>query len=303
MDDTQFKHRVLVTQPVSEAALNRLALFFDVEVRLQDRRLEFDELLASLADKAGVMTNTLNTFDAPLVRKLPKLKAVCNMESDYRNMDLQALTAAGIRATNTPEAASESLANSAWEALLDVLRKAAVSASAESAGVGSYSTKWRRNISFGVNPQIFTVGFHGDGPLLQSLARRAQAAAIPVIASAAQSLSGVPTFASDEFWSRADFVIIAAPESADCMSIRPEQIALMKPDARLISFGPAVVADLPSLFADRLIQCRLAAAATSEQIDHSRQAAENLIASLGFGRHSWHPADLLNPDVICESCC
>ncbi len=34
-----------------------------------------------------------------------------------------------------------------------------------------------------------------------------------------------------------------------------------------------------------------------------RVAAEGLIASLGFGRESFHPPYLLNPEVVCTSCC
>lgn len=33
------------------------------------------------------------------------------------------------------------------------------------------------------------------------------------------------------------------------------------------------------------------------------EAAEQLIASLGFGRDGWHPSGLINPEVACGSCC
>ncbi len=37
--------------------------------------------------------------------------------------------------------------------------------------------------------------------------------------------------------------------------------------------------------------------------DPTRVAAENLVASLGFGRYGWHPPHLINKEILCESCC
>ncbi|HEX2547381.1 MAG TPA: hypothetical protein VHL79_21030 [Ramlibacter sp.] len=37
--------------------------------------------------------------------------------------------------------------------------------------------------------------------------------------------------------------------------------------------------------------------------DRTRTAAEDLVAALGFGRHGWHPPNLLNSEILCESCC
>lgn len=189
-------HSVLVTQPVSQAAMARLGTFFSVELRTGEPVPGSEELVRWLQGKAGVIADTRYRFDASLIARLPQLKAICNLDAAHHNLDLQALTRAGIRATSLPLANSELRAPEAsplWGAPLPSapLRQSA----AADDPAGRYLSNWSRRVRFeNVNP------VHG----------------------------------SDE------------------------------------------AGDL---------------------------VAEQLIASLGFGRDSWHPRHLLNEDVQCESCC
>ena len=97
------KHRVLVTAPLSDAAITRLTTFFEVETRHGCRVPSHEVLVGWLHGKAGVIADSRFVFDAELVSRLPTLKAVCNLDAAHHNLDLPALTKAGIRATHTPE--------------------------------------------------------------------------------------------------------------------------------------------------------------------------------------------------------
>ena len=91
-------HSVLVTQPVSQAVITRLEIFFSVELRTSATVPSSDELVCWLQGKAGVIADTRYRFDATLIARLPILKAICNLDGAHHNLDLEALTRAGIRA-------------------------------------------------------------------------------------------------------------------------------------------------------------------------------------------------------------
>lgn len=96
------KHRVLVTRPVSAAALARLGQFFEVECCTPDSVATLDGFIAQLQHKAAAVIGHENTMDASVIARLSNLKAVCNLSAEFDNLDLKALTKAGIHAMNTP---------------------------------------------------------------------------------------------------------------------------------------------------------------------------------------------------------
>lgn len=96
------RHRVLVTRCVAQDVLDKLDRFFEVELCEQVLPLTRDELLARLKEKAGVLATCTDTIDATMIAQLRSLKAVCTMASTCENLDIPALTQAGIMVTNAP---------------------------------------------------------------------------------------------------------------------------------------------------------------------------------------------------------
>jgi hypothetical protein len=87
--------------------------------------------------------------------------------------------------------------------------------------------------------------------------------------------------------STADVLVI---EDAPAHALSAADRARMKSTA-CVYLLPAFFAPAPDL------------PAQSWAIQRSDMAAESMVASLGFGRNSWHPQYLLNPDISCDSCC
>lgn len=96
------RHRVLVTRCVEQDVLEKLDRFFEVEHYQHARPLTRDELLARLKEKAGVLATGNDTIDAEMIAQLRSLKAVCTMAVSCENLDMHALTQAGIMVTNAP---------------------------------------------------------------------------------------------------------------------------------------------------------------------------------------------------------
>ena len=298
------RYSVLVTHPMSEDTMRRLTTFFDVEIRVEDRVPSVDELVKWLHGKAGVIADSRFVFDAQLVRRLPALKAICNLDAEHHNLDLPALTSAGIRATSTPAPGSaplsgEAHAAKAWQLLCPLLQRAVPLAGAE----GRYSGKWSRKVLLCEPVHAVRVGIMGAGALSEALAARAQAARVQLIR---------PDADREAFWRTADVVFCCLGTGALSFCLSAAELALMKPSARVLNLaGPkALAADvlrdaalLGRIESHTVMPAPAIAQPGQLPLNRTHVAAEDLIAALGFGRNSWHPPHLLNPEILCESCC
>lgn len=266
------KHSVLVTEPLSDAAITRLSTFFDVETRLGGGVPSHDELVGWLHGKAGVIADSRFVFDAPLVSRLPTLKAVCNLDAAHHNLDLQALTQAGIRATHTPQPdmAIQASAQRAWQAIQPLLARTA----ANSPETGRYGG-WSRKAVLGPSLQATCLGIFGEPRFAHALTALAQAAQVTVC------------YDRDSALSTADVLVLG---DAPAYSLSAADRARMKPGACVYMLPADIdkVGDAPT---------------PQWAVLRSDMAAESMVASLGFGRNSWHPQYLLNPDIACDSCC
>ena len=300
------RHSVLVTQTLSGAAMQRLHTFFEVEIRIETVVPTRDELAQWLHGKAGVIADTRFIFDAQLVSCLPVLKAICNLDEAHHNLDLSALTSAGIRATSTPGADTTKLAfdaalESAWQLLVPMLQDALPLTGCE----GRYNSRWSRKVLLRESVQSMCVGMVGEGALADALTARAQAARVQVIRPGLDEMED-----DTPFWSRADVVVCCAAPDKNPAGVTASNIAMMKPFARVLNLAgtSGIAADV--MRNDKLLSritngdaAMAVSAIANQQLARTDVTAEDLIASLGFGRNSWHPPHLLNPDIACESCC
>jgi glyoxylate/hydroxypyruvate/2-ketogluconate reductase len=269
------KHSVLLTEQLPHAAMARLSTFFDVQTRLSDTVPSHDELVGWLHGKAGVIADSRFTFDAPLIGRLPTLKAVCNLDAAHHNLDLQALTQAGIRATHTPEPdlawrATQANAQRTWQAIQPLLARA-VPVAAEAGRYGA----WTRKVLLGSSLRATRLGILGEQRFTEALTALAQAAQVTVWTDREPALS------------MADVLVV---EDTPAHAFSAADRARMK-STTCVYLLPASFALTPDFLSQ------------SWALQRSNIAAESMVASLGFGRNSWHPQYLLNPDISCDSCC
>ncbi len=269
------KHSVLVAGLLSDVAMQRLSTFFEVETRLGGGVPSHDELVNWLHGKAGVITDSRFIFDAPLIGRLPTLKAICNLDSAHHNLDLSALTQAGIRATHTPEPnpSIQTSAQRAWQAIQPVLSRAVPVASE----AGRYAS-WSRKVVLGPSLQATCLGILSEPCFVKALTALAQSAQVTVCADRDTALRS------------ADVLVV---DAASAQGLNAADRARMKLGACVFTL-PADVAP----FSDALDVL-----AQPWVLQRSDMAAESMVASLGFGRNSWHPQHLLNPEISCDSCC
>jgi len=213
------------------------------------------ELLERVAGKAGMMAMLTDRVDDELLERAgPGLRVVANFAVGFDNLDLEACTARGVLATNTPDVVTEATADLAWALLLAAARRVAE---------GDRFLRARRPWVWG--PEFFlgfevhgkTLGVIGLGRIGRAVARRAAGFGMPVrytarhrLPAAEEAALGVAWRELDGLLAEADFVSIHTGLSAATRHlIGAEQLARMKPTAVLVNTARGPIVDEAALAA------------------------------------------------------
>jgi len=121
------KPGILVARAVFPQILTLLEQHFDVTSNQDDVIWSPAELIRQLQGKQGVFTTGSQRIDAPLLAACPELKVCANMAVGHDNFDLDAMTAAGVLATNTPDVLTETTADFGFALLMATARRMAES--------------------------------------------------------------------------------------------------------------------------------------------------------------------------------
>jgi glyoxylate reductase len=320
---------VLVTRSVPERVQRHLAGRCRLEVWEGEGVMPRGELLERVAGKAGMMAMLTDRVDDELLERAgPGLRVVANFAVGFDNLDLDACTARGVLATNTPEVVTEATADLAWALLLTAARRVV-----EGDRFLRARTPWIWGPEFFLGFEVHgkTLGVIGLGRIGLAVVRRAAGFGMPVIYTARRRLDpereaalGVAWRELDQLLAEADFVSIHTGLSPTTHHLLgPERLARMKPTAVLVNTARGPIVDEAAL-AEALRAGRLGAAgldvferepevhpalleldnvtvvphlgtATLEtRVAMGMMAADNLLAALDGRR----PPNLLNPEAL-----
>ena len=206
-------------------------------------------MLARLADKDGVLTTGSQRIDAPLLAACPRLKIVANMAVGYNNFDVAAMTAAGVKGTNTPDVLTETTADFGFTLLLAAARRVSEAERYLRAGQWQH---WSYDQFAGAEVHGTTLGIIGMGRIGQGIARRgALGFGMQVIYHNRTPLSAqLESQCQARYVDKAtllrtaDHVLLALPYSpAAHHTIGAPELALMRPTATLVNIARGGIVD------------------------------------------------------------
>lgn len=325
------KQKILVTRQLSSDLIDRLLQYFDVELNT-GKKYSTTELIQATQGKQGVLLAGGEKIDASAAAQLQGLKAICISAAGYNNVDVDALTRAGIIVTNAPGPADETVADFAWGALIMLARKA------PEAERWLRQGNWTRSAGsrfFGTDVYGKTLGIIGMGRIGQAIARRSVGFNMPVyyynrnrLTEDIENVCRATYLSKQELLVASDFLVLALPYTkANHHLIGKDELSRMKPSAMLINIARGGLID-ESALAVALAQHTLAGAAldvfeeepvvypalldlpnvlltphiagATEKAQHglAAVAVDNLVAALGYGPDAYHPAAILNPAVL-----
>lgn len=321
---------VWVSQPLFDDLLAPLAA--DCDLRLQPVETDHgaDAIAQALRDADGALVTLNDHIDAAAIAQAPRLRAVANVGAGYDNLDVAALTDAGIVATNTPDVLTETTADFGFALLMAAARRIG---EAERWLRDGHWQRWSFQSHLGAEIHGSTLGILGMGRIGQAIGRRAQAFGMRVIYhnrrpldAGAEAAAGAATWVSREaLFADSDHLLLALPYAAEHHHlVDAAALARMKPTATLTSIARGGLADEGALAA-ALADGRLAAAGldvfegepvvdprllalsnvvltphiASATVGTRRAmvalAVDNLRAALGVGPDAGHPRHRVTP--------
>jgi len=324
---TASRPRVYVAQPLFADVLAPLAEQAELVVEPVEGRRDAGELANGLREADAAIVTIAERVDAAAIAGAGRLRIVANVGVGYDNLDLAALQAAGIAASNTPDVLTDTVADFAFALLLGVGRR--VTEAERWLRDGRWQ-RWSFDRLLGRDAHGATLGILGMGRIGQAIAERARGFRMTVLyhnrralPPALEQACGARRVEQDELLRRADFLIVAVPYApATHHLIDAAALARMKPDAFLINIARGGVVDDAALAA-ALAAGRLGGAAldvfegepavhpglltarnvvltphiASASRDTRRamvaMAVANVLAALGHGPHAGRPPNLI----------
>lgn len=325
------KPRILITRPLFPDVVDRLREYFDVTIN-EGPRFNSTELHEALRGMSGAVVAGGEKVDAQVVQGLPELKAICVSAAGYNNVDVAALTAAGIIGTNSPGPADETVADFAWGLMIATARRIVEAAHWVEQG------QWKAQAGsryFGTNLCDRTLGIIGMGRIGQAIARRAVGFRMTVLyhnrrrLDAALETECKAAYRSKEDLLReADFVLLAMPLTPENYHlIGAAELRLMKSSAMLFNIARGGLIDEAALavalqektlagagldvfeaeptihpglmgLPNAVLTPHIAGGTAAAQHGLAALAADNLIAALGLGPQAGKPPSVFNPEVL-----
>lgn len=249
------KPEILVARAVFPDVLVKLSTHFEVQSNQDDVLWTPSELAQQLQGKAGVFTTGSQRIDAALLAACPKLKVCANMAVGFNNFDLEAMTAAGVLATNTPDVLTETTADFGFALLMATARRMAESEHFLRAGLWN---RWRYDMFAGGEVHGSTLGILGMGRIGQGIAKRgAHGFGMKVIYhnrsrldDATEAQCQARFVSKGELLAQADHLVLVLPYSASSHhAIGQAELRQMKPTATLINIARGGIVDDAALAA------------------------------------------------------
>ena len=259
------KPRILIARAVFPEVVERLSGHFEVQANQEDVLWSPAELAVHLADKDGAFTTGSQRIDAALLAACPRLRIVANMAVGYNNFDLDAMTAAGVQGTNTPDVLTETTADFGFALLMATARR--VTESEHFLRAGRWN-RWSYDMFAGAEVHGTRLGIIGMGRIGQGIARRgAHGFGMDVVyhnrsrlAPALEAECKARYVSKEELLRTADHVVLVLPYTADSHhTIGAAELAQMKPTATLVNIARGGIVDDAAL-AQALRERRIAAA-------------------------------------------
>ncbi|MDH5834061.1 2-hydroxyacid dehydrogenase [Luteimonas kalidii] len=258
--------RVWVSQPLFGDIIAGLDEHFEVDDTREVTAWSPAQVARKLADADGALVTLNERVGAAEIADAPRLRAVANVGVGYDNLDVAALRARDIVATNTPDVLTETTADMGFALLMAAARR--ITEGERWLRDGRW-TQWSFDTLLGHDVHSTTLGILGMGRIGQGIARRgALGFGMRVLYHNRSRLpdriernSRAAWVDLDTLLRAADHLVLVLPYSAATRHlIDAAALAKMKPTATLTNIARGGLVDEDAL-ADALSAGRLAAAA------------------------------------------
>ncbi len=249
------KPSILVARAVFPEVLDKLAQHFQVTSNQNDELWMPAQLIEKMQGMQGAFTTGSERISAELLAACPDLKICANMAVGFNNFDLDAMSAAGVLGTNSPDVLTDTTADFGFALLLATARR--LSESEHFLRAGHWS-RWRYDMFAGAEVHGSTLGILGMGRIGQGIAKRgAHGFGMNVIYHNRSHLDAATEAACRARWvsksellASSDHLVLVLPYSAQAHhTIGVAELAQMKCTATLVNIARGGIVDDAALAA------------------------------------------------------
>ena len=237
--------KVLITDNVAAEGIELLQKNVPTDIK---RGLTPDELVDIIGDYDALVVRSETKVTSPVIEAGRNLKVVARAGIGVDNIDLDAATRAGIAVVNAPIGNTVAAAEHTLALMLALARNVPQAYASMKEG------QWQRSAFMGIEVRNKTLGIIGLGRVGSEVARRAGSFGMrliafdPFVAPDFATRLGVTTMTLDELLPQADFITLHTPLTPGTTKmINQEQLAKMKPGARLINVARGELVDEDAL--------------------------------------------------------
>ena len=237
--------KVLITDNVAAEGIELLQKNVPTDIK---RGLTPDELVDIIGDYDALVVRSETKVTSPVIEAGRNLKVVARAGIGVDNIDLDAATRAGIAVVNAPIGNTVAAAEHTLALMLALARNVPQAYASMKDG------QWQRSAFMGIEVRNKTLGIIGLGRVGSEVARRAGSFGMrliafdPFVAPDFAARLGVTTMTLDELLPQADFITLHTPLTPGTTKmINKEQLAKMKPGARLINVARGELVDEDAL--------------------------------------------------------
>lgn len=240
--------KVLVMDGVSEEGLAPLRQHSEIEAVIGSKMTE-DELAEIIPEYDGMIVRSATKVTARIFERAELLKVVGRAGVGVDNIDLEAATRKGVLVVNAPDGNTIAATEHTIAMMLALARNIPQAVMKMKAGV------WDKKAFLGVELREKVLGVVGLGRIGSSVARRAQAMEMEVIAydpfiteEKAASMA-VELVSLEDLFRRSDFITVHMPKTKESYHmINENTISLMKTGVRIINCARGGIIEEDSLY-------------------------------------------------------
>jgi D-3-phosphoglycerate dehydrogenase len=238
--------KVLVKEPIADAAVELLRDRFDVELGFE---WQDGELAERIGDFDAILIRSGTKLTGELIDRADRLKVIGRAGTGVDNVDVETATRRGIVVANAPEANSIAAAEHTVALMLALCRSVPQAHASLTAG------EWQRSRFGGTELYGKILGVVGFGRIGQLVANRAQAFEMQVVGydkfvspERFRELGVDGVERSDELYARSDFITIHLPKTPETVNlIDAEAISKMRNGVRIVNCARGELVDLDAL--------------------------------------------------------
>jgi len=248
------KPRVFVTRAIASDAIAKLARHATVEVWDRETPPPYAVLKRRVREADALLTMVTDKIDAPLIASAPRLRVISNLAVGLDNIDIEAVTRAGIAVGHTPGVLTEATADLAFALLMAAARR--VAQGDREVRAGRWRT-WGPAVMLG--PDVFgaTLGIIGWGKIGRAMARRGSGFNMRVVyvtrsggrRNSSDEIAGAKAVSLKRLLAISDFISLHVPLTPETRHlIGTNEFALMKRGAIIINTARGGVIDQKALY-------------------------------------------------------